>query len=430
MTELGPLPQEWQVVPLGNLFQIQQGKALSPKHRIGQNARPFLRTANVNWGRIDTAKLDYMDFSDDEVNRLALEPGDLLVCEGGDIGRTAMWEGQLSLCLYQNHLHRLRSTRSDVEPAFYMYWMQAAWTILDLYRGAANKTTIPNLSRSRLASLPVPFPPLEQQRAISYLLRVIQGAKEATEKVIAAARELKKSLMRHLFTYGPVPLEEVGGVRLKETEIGPVPEHWQVVRVGDVVKPTTNIDPRRFPEKHLKYLDVSSIDNERLCILGHQEFLGKDAPSRARKCIEAKDVIFATVRPYLKRIALIPPEYDGQICSTAFCVLRANERVIVPEYLFSSVSHDRFVNSVSEHQRGSSYPAVTDQDVLRSLIPLPPLPEQLKIVRLLGAVDRKIQVEQVYVQALRALFATLLHQLMTGKVRVKHLPLSETEGVS
>jgi hypothetical protein len=95
MTDLGPLPQEWRVVRLGELFEIQQGKALSPKARAGVRKRPFLRTANVLWGRVDLSVLDEMHFDEEEEARLALIPGDLLVCEGGDIGRTAIWEGQL-----------------------------------------------------------------------------------------------------------------------------------------------------------------------------------------------------------------------------------------------------------------------------------------------------------------------------------------------
>jgi type I restriction enzyme S subunit len=120
-TELGPLPVEWRVVRLGEIFEIQQGKALSPTTRAGTRKCPFLRTANIFWGTIDLTVLDEMHFEPIEEQRLALQTGDLLVCEGGDIGRTAMWEGQLPLCLYQNHLHHLRPIRvHGVEPAFYI----------------------------------------------------------------------------------------------------------------------------------------------------------------------------------------------------------------------------------------------------------------------------------------------------------------------
>jgi type I restriction enzyme S subunit len=214
MTELGPLPEEWEVVRLGKLFQIQQGKALSPSARTGGRKRPFLRTANVLWGRVDLGVLDEMHFGEEEEARLALVPGDLLVCEGGDIGRTAIWEGQLPLVLYQNHLHRLRPARAGVDPLFYMYWMQAAWLLLGLYGGAGNKTTIPNLSRSRLAAFRVPLPPLPEQRAIAEILRTVDRKIEAEESRKQALEALFKTLLHHLMT-GKV---RVKGFHLPELE--------------------------------------------------------------------------------------------------------------------------------------------------------------------------------------------------------------------
>lgn len=200
-TEIGPIPAHWRVVRLGEIFEIQQGKALSPKARSGDRKRPFLRTANVLWGKIDLTVLDEMHFEPEEEQRLALLPGDLLVCEGGDIGRTAMWEGQLPLCLYQNHLHRLRPIRANsVEPAFYMYWMQAAWTLFGLYGGSANRTTIPNLSRSRLASFVVPLPPLPEQREIARILQSVDEKIQAEEKRKKALEALFKALLHYLMT--------------------------------------------------------------------------------------------------------------------------------------------------------------------------------------------------------------------------------------
>ena len=362
MTELGPLPEEWDIVRLGDIFEIQQGKALSPKHRSGKSPCPFLRTSNVYWGRIDLSMLDEMDFTDEEVQRLRLLPGDLLVCEGGDIGRTAIWRGEIQRCCYQNHLHRLRKKSKKVEPEFYMYWMQAAILLFGLYLGQGNKTTIPNLSKSRLAGFNVPLPTLPEQRDIAHVLRTVQRAKEATERVIQAARELKKSLMRHLFTYGPVPVEEAEKVPLKETEIGLVPEHWEVVRLEEVTQKTKKIDPRKKPDWQFKYVDVSSISNQFLRINNYSIYKGTNAPSRARKLMKAGDILFATVRPSLKRIALVPLDLEGQICSTAFCVVRPNPQSADYLYVFFAISNDDFVLRVSAHQRGSSYPAITDTD--------------------------------------------------------------------
>lgn len=420
---LAILPEEWRVAPLGELFTIQQGAALSPKRREGQAPQPFLRTANVFWGRLDLTVLDRMDFSEEETRRLALQPGDLLVCEGGEVGRTAMWSGEIDGCLYQNHVYRVRARDTGVDPEFYMYWMQAAILHLGLYGGYGNKTTIPNLSKSRLASFLVPLPPLPEQRAIAHVLRTVQRAREATERVIAATRELKKSLMRHLFTYGPVPLDQVEQVRLKETEIGPVPEHWGVMPLRQVVVKTQQVDPVRTRHWRFKYVDVSSVSNERLRIEGFSEYTGQDAPSRARKVIRARDVIFATVRPYLKRVALVPPELDDQICSTAFCVIRTNPALAHSSYIFFAVCADNFVARVVQHQHGSSYPAVTDKDVLNELIPLPAPSEQEEIAHVLGEVDHELDVEEGHKRVLDALFRTLLHHLMTGKVRVQDLNL-------
>jgi restriction endonuclease S subunit len=109
---------------------------------------------------------------------------------------------------------------------------------------------------------------------------------------------------------------------------------WRLVKLGDVCKNTDLVNPIAYPEKPFTYIDVSSVSNESYRIIETRRILGKDAPSRARKSIQADDVIFATVRPTLKRVAIIPSEFDGQVCSTGFCVLRANRKGLEPQYLY------------------------------------------------------------------------------------------------
>ena len=137
-SDIGVIPNDWEITTLGDVFEVQQGKSMSPKHRQGISPYPFLRTSNVLWGKVDIANLDSMDFTEKEREKLKLSPGDLLICEGGETGKTAIWKGEVSDCFYQNHIYRLRRKRSNVEPTFVMYWMQAALKLFNLYSGHEN----------------------------------------------------------------------------------------------------------------------------------------------------------------------------------------------------------------------------------------------------------------------------------------------------
>ncbi|MEM1868371.1 MAG: restriction endonuclease subunit S [Thermosphaera sp.] len=197
-----PLPPGWHWVKFGEIFHIQQGASMSPKRRHGVNPLPFLRAKNVQWGFVDLSELDQMDFSDEEVAKLALQKGDLLVCEGGEVGRCAIWQGELSLCLYQNHVHCLRAT-ADVEPKFYMYWMQVAYQIYSVYVGAESRTAIPNLSKGRLKEFIAPFPPLAEQRRIAGYLEAVheqlRALKEAQAKTEAVLKQVEQAILDRAF---------------------------------------------------------------------------------------------------------------------------------------------------------------------------------------------------------------------------------------
>lgn len=208
-SEIGRLPEGWGVSTIGDLFDIQQGKALSPSARLSASPRPFLRTSNVLWGRVDTDTLDNMDFSDGEAMVYALRKDDLLVCEGGDIGRTAIWNGEVEPCYYQNHLHRLRPKTNETVPLFYSYWMDAAINVFGLYVGLGNRTTIPNLSKGRLSSFVIPVPPPADQRRIAMQLQVVDKKINAEEDRLSLLQQLHHTLLHELLS-GRRRLEGVG----------------------------------------------------------------------------------------------------------------------------------------------------------------------------------------------------------------------------
>lgn len=164
---------------------------------------------------------------------------------------------------------------------------------------------------------------------------------------------------------------------------------WQTKTLGEVLQKTETINPLQSPEAEFDYIDVSSVSNSTFEIEATQRLKGKEAPSRARRLVKANDVLFATVRPTLRRIAVVPEHLDNQVCSTGYFVLRPKAG-IDPRFVFYSLFTEGFIGQMESLQKGASYPAVTDGEVRAQLIPVPPLPEQHRIVAILDPIGTTI----------------------------------------
>ena len=205
----------------------------------------------------------------------------------------------------------------------------------------------------------------------------------------------------------------------------PLPDTWTESTIGKAVVKTKQRDPRKKPDEVFQYVDVSAVSNTSFKITGATPTLGSEAPSRARKAIETDDVLFATVRPTLKRIALVPSELDGAIASTGYCVLRCDLTKTEPGFLYSFLLTDHFNARMAGLERGASYPAVRDSDVTASWFPLPPLPEQKKIAHILSTVQRAIEMEERIIQTTTELKKAIMHKLFTEGLRNE--PQKQTE---
>jgi len=158
-----------------------------------------------------------------------------------------------------------------------------------------------------------------------------------------------------------------------------LPLGWSEATLGDLCQSVATVRPDHNPHEKIRYIDIGSIDPARNTIGAPAVVLGADTPSRARQLVRAGDTLLSTVRTYLKKTALVPPELDFAIASTGFCVLRPKKGV-EPKFLLYRVIEDQFVNVLSALQTGSSYPAVRDKDVFARVIAVPPAAEQKRIV--------------------------------------------------
>jgi type I restriction enzyme S subunit len=199
-TELGPLPEEWEVVRLGEVVENmkQEGSPNESQKKIKSVAYPYCGANGI---------IDY-------INDYIFDGEYVLVAEDG--GRYGKFENTAYIMngkfWVNNHAHILQAMDGISINKFILYWFIYA----DISQYVAG-TTRQKLTLSVLKSIPLPLPPLEEQKAIAGILSTIQSAIEKTEKVINALKNLKKSMMKHLFTYGPVAEEEAEKVELKET---------------------------------------------------------------------------------------------------------------------------------------------------------------------------------------------------------------------
>lgn len=191
------------------------------------------------------------------------------------------------------------------------------------------------------------------------------------------------------------------------------------IELNEVLLKTKNVNPEKNQESYFKYVDVSSISNTSFEITDTQYLLGKDAPSRAKKHIQENDILFATVRPTLKRVAIVPSDLNNEVASTGYVVLRAGDELRT-KYLFYYLLSSIFMEKMSELQRGASYPAVTDNDVKNQKINLLSLTEQDSICSKLDSIfSAKKSIEQNHlrkISELDLLKKSILKQAFNGEL--------------
>jgi len=211
-TSIGWLPNEWDLVQIGESFDIQLGKMLSQAAKTGRNEALYLGNRNVQWDRIDTSGMETMDFTAAERLKFQLLPGDLLVCEGGDVGRTALWSGEIEHCYYQKAIHRLRPKTRDVLPSYMLRFMRFARD-RGYFREFTSQSSIAHLTQEKLAKVSMLKPPRDEQVRIATRFDAVDEVLFCEQDLLAKLRLQKLGLMHDLLIgcvrVGTLQLEEV-----------------------------------------------------------------------------------------------------------------------------------------------------------------------------------------------------------------------------
>lgn len=186
----------WLTVPLGEVFEVQLGKMLDKKKNQG-DPMPYLGNRNVQWDHCNVEDLALMRFTEADREKYELREGDLLVCEGGEVGRTAVWRGEIEPCFYQKAVHRLRA-RAEIEPRFAFYFMR--WSAeTGAFRQLTTSTSIAHLTKEKLETVDFPLPPLPEQRRIAAILDETDALRRKRREALGLLDELLRSAFLEMF---------------------------------------------------------------------------------------------------------------------------------------------------------------------------------------------------------------------------------------
>ena len=194
------VPEGWAWCRLGEIFTHATGKALKKSNSNG-TLRKYITTSNLYWNSFDFTEIRSMYFTDEELDKCTAKKGDLLVCNGGDVGRAAIWNFDYDIC-YQNHISRLRPKINEIDNKFYFY---VIWLNKEKGNLAGKGIGITSLSASDLLNLYIPLPPLaEQKRIISEIERIFSliDSLETDKSALQLAVKQAKSKILDLAIHG------------------------------------------------------------------------------------------------------------------------------------------------------------------------------------------------------------------------------------
>jgi type I restriction enzyme S subunit len=344
-----------------------------------------------------------MDIYPEERSKFTALPGDLLVCEGGESGRAAIWNGSEPIGI-QNAIHRIRP-KAELDARYLLYYFE--WQVKSrMIDHLLSGVTITHFTQEKLRRMEIQYPPLDEQQRIvktvdDHLSRLDKALAEVTS-ALQKFETLERSTMAIHFSASPDG------------------ESKRVVKIAEVTEKAKSLDPKSLGKESFKYVDIGSIspDSETPNVSAWTPTSA--APSRARQHIQSGDVVFSTVRPYQKKIAIVDQDLDGHIASTGFCVLRPKPGLLDTRYLFHYLKSDALMDQVLPLQRGASYPAVGDSDVKNSTIPLPDLASQVAIAEELDEVVGTVKMMKSQLQDIsrtaNSLRRSVLHSAFSGKL--------------
>ena len=379
----------WVYRTLGEVCESDLGKTLNSSKDTGE-LRPYLCAINILWDKIDITTLKQTRFEDSELERYTVRKGDLLICEGGDIGRAAIWDKDYSI-QYQNALHRVRFTDS-VAPRFCLYFFMHLKKSGILDRRYGKGITIKHLVKSSLMSIPIPVAPIENQQAIVAELDKINELIGLKKSQLSDLDSLAQSIFYEMFG-DPV-----------ENEKG-----WEVKKLNKVSESITDGDhmPPPKSERGIPFLTISDINKEtRELDFSNTFFVPQDYYDGLKEERKARtnDLLYTVTGSYGIPVIV---KTDKQFCfQRHIALIRPMQKMLTTTFLCYWALSPSIKGVADKVATGIAQKTVGLNSIRQFDIVLPPLPLQQSFAAQITAIEQQKQRITASIKDLETLLAS------------------------
>lgn len=407
------IPVHWSVTQLKRGYVVKLGKMLQSEQKHTTDVLlPYMRASNIQPYGLELSNTNEMWFSQGELKTLKLTAGDLLVSEGGDVGRCTLWAGELPECGYQNAINRVRGINGN-NTTYLKYLIQTMKSsgVIDVI---CNKLSIAHFTAEKLQALVIPLPPPVEQCAIATFIDLqsnnIDTLIQKKTRFIALLKEKRQALISHAVTKGldaSVPMKDSGIEWL-----GEMPKHWFTERLKYSLKIQNSKSPI---ESNSLLIALENIES------GTGRLIQTDAEySGDAVDFIPRDILFGKLRPYLSKVFYAD---NKGLAFGDILVFRAQQNHYSRFFFYLLIS-ERFIDLVDGSTYGAKMPRANPEFIKNIGLPIPDEDEQRQIVDYLDSQTHKIESlidkTQQSIELLKEHRTALISAAVTGKIDVRN----------
>jgi type I restriction enzyme S subunit len=422
---IGRVPEHWEIKKLKYIAEIILGKMLTNDDNGGYFLKPYLRAQNINWQNVNSDDIKEMWFSKQELKQYRIKLHDLLISEGGEVGRTAIWKNEIEECYIQNSVHKV--TMLPGNNPFYYLSLFFLYGQLGFFDSIVSRVSIAHLTKEKLKEVFCFVPPFPEQRAISIYLddhtQKIDTLIEKKQKLNDLLKEERSATINQAVTKGlnpEAPMKDSGIEWL-----GEIPKHWGVKKLKNVVKGKLKYGANESAE----FEDVIFPRYIRITDFGDDGKLREDTfkslPFEIAKeyLLEKGDILFARSGATVGKTFQFK-NYQGLACFAGYLIKASpDESKILSDYLYLFTK-----SNVYENWKNSIFIQATIQNIGADKYNLlqitsPSIEEQKSIVQLIESeytkTDRAISRIEKEIALLQEYRTSLISEVVTGKIDVR-----------